>query len=142
MISVVPEASQITKFLIGAEGDPNSITFQARFGKVELVCYYEKGEVQVEIGVEFHTQRGPANRSLSSDFEYFVAMSGPEQEIFDKRRFLSGIEFAKWDKKLTVEEPLQQIIPLQPGESGADFRIFIGFQLTPEELQYNRSLSY
>ena len=38
-------------------------------------------------------------------------------------------------------DQLEPRIPLKPAETGADYRIYVGISLSPEELRYNRENS-
>jgi hypothetical protein len=43
--------------------------------------------------------------------------------------------FQVWDEG----EEIGQVITLPAGLTGKDYRIYLGFDLTPEELEYNRA---
>ena len=59
--------------------------------------------------------------------------------MFEERDRITGL-LQQWsDGRQSAVEELVPRIPLKPGQSGADFLIFVGLSLTPGELQYNRA---
>ena len=48
-----------------------------------------------------------------------------------------AIPFEGNNTRVGVTEEVEPRIPLKRGETGADYRIYVGFSLNPEELQYN-----
>jgi hypothetical protein len=69
---------------------------------------------------------------------YFVAVIDRQQAILTKRDFVIDLDFPAAQSRLEITEQLEEVIPLPKEASGADYGIVIGFELTPEELQYNR----
>jgi hypothetical protein len=58
--------------------------------------------------------------------------------ILGKDIFYSQLAFDEAGVAAQVEQ-LVEIIPLADGELPVNFQIILGFQLTPEELQYNQA---
>ena len=87
----------------------------------------------------FEVIRGPANETRNGQFNYYVAIANSEGSILAKKVFNTGFEFEGNRNRIGGLEELTQKIPLRPGERGEDFEIYVGFQLSPEQLDYNRA---
>ena len=63
-----------------------------------------------------------------------------EKNILNKGDFKVAVDFPKTrSRRLVTDAPIKLEIPIAKGQTGAEYGIFIGYQLTHEELQYNRS---
>jgi hypothetical protein len=67
-----------------------------------------------------------------------VAVIDRRQTILTKRDFVIDLSFPNSQSRLDITEQLEEFIPLPKDANGADYGIVIGFELTPDELQYNR----
>ena len=67
-----------------------------------------------------------------------AAVIDKENRLLARESF--NVNFAVNTKQHRTEiiEKIQQIIPIRSGYGGLDYRIFIGFELTPNELIFNR----
>jgi len=68
-----------------------------------------------------------------------VAVINPEGKILNKRVFDSEIVFQERSGFGRALEELQLTIPLEEPILGPAHRILVGFQLTREQLEYNRA---
>ena len=63
-----------------------------------------------------------------------MAWWGLAKKVFD-----TEFEFEGNRNRIGATDELTQEIPLTSGDVGEDFDIFVGFQLSPEQLDYNRA---
>jgi hypothetical protein len=70
--------------------------------------------------------------------KYFVAITTLDQRIVAREEFELTIPFEGNRTRVAVAEELEPRIPLKPGESGADYQIYVGLSLSREELRYNQ----
>ena len=99
------------------------------------------GETRLEVLVvdnRIAALLGPAAGGPAVELPYFVAIVGPDQAILAKQVFRSPIEFEKNRRRAGAMEQIDQTIPLAEGQTGADFEVLVGFQLTAQQLDYNR----
>ena len=85
-------------------------------------------------------KRGAANRSQQATFQYFVSVVNDDGHILEKKIFPYSVKFNKnrpWAKD--QDSPVELSIPLRAGKTGQDFKVYVGFQLSQEELEFNRS---
>ena len=136
--SILGNAERVVQFKQGSGKDLIDVMFQAEIGKLNMSCRYLKGRVVTDISFELISERGPAARSRNGDFEYFVAISGPDGRVLAKETFHSKIAFAPNRRRAGILEEIEQSIPLRKDEGGGGYEILVGFQLTEEQMKFNR----
>ena len=142
-ISVLADTAEVTKFRSGLGRDLTDVVLEARITDYSGFCDTDLddgagGEVQVELRLLIEVARGPANGSRRGSYDFFVAIGDRERNILAKQVFTSEVEFEGNRNRLTAVEDLEQTIPLGAGELGDDYDIYVGFQLSEDELLYNR----
>jgi hypothetical protein len=136
-IEIVSDLSRVVKFRDGLGRDLSDVLYTARFDDVKTGCSYDKTGVTIEMTVSLVGQRGRAGLTLpTGDVTYFVAITDRTQNIVAKQTFTSRFDFA--DKATAaIDDELVQRIPLAPTAPGSDHTLILGFQLTPEEIDFN-----
>ncbi|MCG8507848.1 MAG: hypothetical protein MI741_01350 [Rhodospirillales bacterium] len=141
----IEEAASVTRFVDGPGRDLIDVLFEGSIGNASGVCEYdvdddtETGTLGVEMTLSFEVGRGPANRDRQADLNYFVAITDAERRILNKQNFSGTVNFPGNKTRLVwLDEPVYLSIPLAAGQTGSDFRIFVGFDLSKDELQFNR----
>jgi len=130
-------AGRLTRFS-GAGKDPANMVFEAEISDLAGSCVYDGDTIQVDLQVQIVAGRGPAATDDKAKFNYFVAVARTDKTILSRDAFDTVIDLpGNQTRNQTVEE-LEQTIPLAKGESGANLVIVVGFEMTPEELEYNR----
>ncbi len=141
--SLPRDTSDLRRFR-GAGRDITDSVLEGRITGLSGACTRgEKGFVTASISVGIDLIRGPANTRQVVDVAYFVAVSegqGPDERILDKRVYTLRAEFpSNTDRLRLAGDEVQLQLPVTPTKTAAAYRILVGFQLTPEELQVNRS---
>lgn len=137
-VARVEDAARLTRFS-GEGRDLTDVAFEAELGGMQGSCGYSDDEIDVELGIQIIASRGPADENRRADFRYFVAIARVDQTILAREEFESYVEFPGNQVRAGIVEELTQRIPIKAGESGADYVIYAGFVLTPEELAFNRA---
>lgn len=137
--TIMKEASRIVAFRPGAGRDITDIRFEARLPRILVSCVYEKDMVEVSTTVALVAARGPADKTRRAPIRYFVAVLDVKDRVVAKREFETVLEFPVNIDRGGTSEDLVQRIPLAPGVRGGDYMIAVGFQLTRDELAYNRA---
>lgn len=133
----IQDASSLTRFSGGGR-DLTDVLFEAEIKQLQLVCEYDDDVVEVSLKVLFQALRGPANRQGRAPVRYFVAIADRGQAILAREEFDLEIPFQGNRTRVAISEELGPRIPLRSGESAADYRIYVGFALSQEEMRYNR----
>lgn len=134
----------ITAYRSGLGRDITDIRYEAEINGFKGNCEYigKKGlytAVRLNIKVEFKVTRGPAIKDKFIDFSYFVAIPEFYPKSAGRRNFTLKVKFPENRNSINVvDEELEISIPLNNLRKGPDSEVYIGFLLTPEQLEYNR----
>lgn len=94
--------------------------------------------LQTEVSVKMLATRGPAARESAADMSYFVVVMRGDQ-ILDKQVYPVHVLFPPNTEQVRLSgQKVHMSLPTPRGISGPAYKIEIGFQLTPEELEANR----
>ena len=133
------QAARIVEF----EGDeqlfPN-VQYTGEIVDVRLYCRYAGGApVRAEVEIDFALGKGPAGADNRHDYGYWVAVTRRSGKVLNKEFFTVRGDFS--DGPVTGETELLQriLIPrLDESVSAANFEVLIGFDLTEDQLNYNK----
>lgn len=142
-VIVEPDLAYKTEFA-GSGRDLSDIAYEA---KVEMplgpLCWYSRDQdkkyIRTAMKVQFDVARGPKFAGGKASFKYFVAVTGPGGTPLSKQLFDVDVDFSKGQvRNFTVDEidPIK-IFP-KPNENGDYYRIYVGLDLTKDQLDYNK----
>lgn len=142
---VLAEPSELTRFAEGPGRDPVDVAFEARFQSVGGECSYSKGggDIEVELTVQFDIASGPGGDGAAS-FSYFVAVAertaagAGEPRILTRQSFPVDTSVPPGRRGMRYTDVLDVTIPRAKGRPVGDYVMYLGFELTPAELSYNR----
>lgn len=141
--SIVGDAADLTRYRSDSAGqggqDLTDMVFDARITGVSGKCVRgDPGTLDVTATVGMELMRGPAMRGRAEDVPFFVAVSEGER-ILDKQVYRIHAEFpANTDRVRITSENVNVALPVERAKSGAAYDLLVGFQLTPDELAFNR----
>lgn len=140
-ILVLKDTATLTKMQPGPGRDITDVVFSGRLTDFRAECKFGKdlSEVEIRLNIAFVLNRGPANTDRKVRFDYFVAMPRFHPLPQGKRIFGKSGEFTGNRTRLGTVEEVTLTIPLQKGGKLDEYRIFIGFQLNEQEIEFNRS---
>jgi hypothetical protein len=118
-----------------SERRPDNVAFYGLLSEVDLKCEYTGDAVRIMLDVVVVGERGPAAKADLVDFQYFVAVTGPDQSILGKRTFPVRIVFDTPQKRAGVTDHIEETIPLGV-RKGTDLTVNIGFQQSPEVVDF------
>lgn len=135
----IQDASRLTKFKEGS-GDLSDVLFEVGIDNVAYACTYDGDEaVDMVVTVTMVAAEGPANKDNMANFSYFVAVATSDRQILAREDFAVSAPFEGNQTRTKITETVEPRIPLQPNQSGANYRVFVGIAVTEAELQYNRT---
>jgi len=138
-VFLLDDARDMTKFKPGPGRDITDILFEAEIVNFVGDCDYDEGQAEIELSVQIRVERGPANKGREIAFEYFVAFPKYESQSEGKSVFNVVGAFEGNRTRMIYRDDLEMTIPVKVPTDGAALEIVLGFQLTPEELKFNRS---
>lgn len=135
-VVAVPGAERLTRFA-GDGRDLTDVIFEAEFQDIRLDCGYDDDVVEAALQLRFVVAEGPANRSGQARLRYFVAVGTQDRRILAREAFALDVPFTGNRRRLAAIEEIAQRIPLSPGQSGADYIVYVGLEVRPDELRRN-----
>ncbi len=148
VIKVPMDAESVTKFRPGSGRDIIDIDFEGEIlgHKSTDFCDYDiddetgLGTMTVVLTPRFQATRGAANKNRKANFTYFVTLTDADKKPIVKQAFPIGVEFPGSSSKVTFEDEdvVELSVPLKKKQRGKHFKIYIGFQLSKEQLEFNR----
>jgi hypothetical protein len=139
-LSLLQDGVDLTRFA-GSGRDITDLVLEAHLTGVPATCHWaDKAHTKVEakLRVAISFGRGPGMNGRTVDVPYFLAAS-EGGDILDKRVFTAHAEFPSNSDRVGVTTPeVSMVFPVSAEKSAAAYKITVAFQLTPEELAYNR----
>lgn len=139
-VQVLKTLGEFVRFKPGPGRDLTDVATEAWIERVDGACELENGEYIVDLSIGIVTSRGPANRTASTDLKYFVAVANRQEVILQRQAFQAIAPFGSF-QSATFNDKIELRIPAQKEAAGDAFTIFVGFELSPDELRYNRRKS-
>jgi hypothetical protein len=137
----IHDAARYVKFRDGSAQLYNDIAYTGEITDVRLYCrYFKDTPLEAEIEVDFAFGKGPAATADEHDYRYFVAVTRRNGKVLAKEYFDTRAEFDRGLVTGTSELVNRIVIPrADESISGVNFEVIVGFELTPEQLEFNRS---
>ncbi len=141
--AILADAADIVRYRDGGGRDLTDLVMTGRVLGVSGAC--KPGDAARQLATNMQVTlaltRGPAMVGRNADVTIFVAVSDGG-EILDKKMFPVHAEFSpNIDTVRLTTDIIAMTLPISPDKSGAAYALTAGFQLTPEELELNRSRS-
>jgi hypothetical protein len=142
---VPAEGATLTQYRPGDVQDLTTLESTAEIlpRRIQGGCLPRRDAILVKLQVPFRIERGPASRGRQVRLPWFVALvDSNTHEVLAKREFVDGVEFNPNETRATgLSQEAEILVPLGQGRRAQDYEIWVSFQLTPEQLEYNRRRS-
>ena len=137
---LVPNADRMVRFE-GPGRDLTDVDFEVELEQPFIACSFDDDDyaIEADLRLRFTAERGPADADREAKFEYFVAIATAiGQRVVAREEFGLIIPFEGNRTRVAVVEQLEPKIPLRSTETGNEYRLFVGFKLSPEQMNYNK----
>lgn len=144
---------QVTQFGDGQQRDATNVVFQSRITDVAMACEYSEAKyatqavqptgrdtMEVQLRIKFSTQRGPLAQGATVDAKYLVAVTDLRDNILSRGEFPVKLKLGQSGQAVVTDEEAWMLFKVQD-KSGSAYRIYTGFFLTQDQLEFNRSLA-
>jgi hypothetical protein len=139
---ILADGADLTRWRPGPVRDLTTLVFDARITGLNGTCDRGRGDRSIEVTLTpaFSVERGPAGGGERlAELPWFVAVVGPGDEILQRQSFLERLSFSRGETRAAVEaEPVRLSLPVGEERRATDYRVFVSFELTPEEVAVNR----
>jgi hypothetical protein len=105
-----------------------------------LCRYVDADPITMSLDIDMAFGRGPASTSDRQTYRYWVAVTRRGRAAIAKQYFDVDVRFPRGEAAVSHTEHIDRIVipRATPDTSGENFEILVGFELTPEQLQFNR----
>lgn len=136
--AILDDPSQIVRFKSDTGKGPGDLLFHTQIKTFSGECEFDEKEIALDLRISMETLRGPANAKGEAGFTYFVAVLGLDKKILVRQKFPLIVKFDSNEAKMKFTEAITVYIPRRKNDSTADYLVYLGYEMTPEELAYNR----
>ena len=137
-VAILEAPSELIRFTEGVSRDISDILFQSKLEINKVTCEVEERAVYVTADASLSVARGPANIDGKAPFAFFVAVLNGKREIILRQGFPVIVEFKAGEPRIDFEDSVTLEIIKEPEVDAATYTVYAGFEMTPEELQFNR----
>lgn len=137
-VAIVGDLSVMSRFG-GPTAPPDQTAFYGEIVGASTQCGYDENMVEMAVQISMLFDRPPGGAESSEPVRYFVAVSRPDGTVIGKEEFDTAVDFRDGEIRAGYREEVDVAVPLPEGQgTGPDFSVFVGFQLTAAELEFNR----
>ncbi|HEY4264860.1 MAG TPA: hypothetical protein VGM72_06040 [Micropepsaceae bacterium] len=141
--AVLSDAVTVTKLKAGtlpAQPNPANVAFTAEMSQAKLDCNFnrEQNRLTVDINFAVKATRGPAAAGSDPQLDFFVAVIDVDNNIVSKQVYHGQPEMSGHASNVYTQNVSNFPVPMAMDKRPYDYEILTGFQLTPDELAYNR----
>ena len=142
--AVLSDAVVVTKLKPGTPpGQPNpaNIAFTAEMSQAKLDCNFNREQNRLSVDIDFAVKatRGPAAMGADPQLDFFVAVVDTDNNIISKTVYHGQPDLRGKPTNVYTQNVSNFPVPLAMDKRPYDYEILTGFQLTPDELAYNRA---
>lgn len=143
-VARVAELSSLYQFTLPSRPDANNKVSEVHIARVDATCKRQNNVLKLDLTVDFSGALGPHGRVRAGDkpsfaYPYFVAVTNAQNKILAKDIYAAPFGYGADDTQLMISERITQMVPIM-GDNPATYRVLVGFQLSSEEVAYNRTL--
>jgi predicted small secreted protein len=144
-IEIVEELASLHDFTNQTNAQEHDLISSAQMRESSNNCFYENKSVTIDLELAFDGALGQHGRLKDSDkpslsYPFFVAITDGSGTILAKEIFSVSLVYDPGQNTQTAIEKLRQIIPVPSKQKGASYKVLAGFQLSQDQLAYNRAM--
>lgn len=143
-VEIVDDLSSISDFVNPQKQTKAHLVSRVDLSSAESTCKLASKSAIVDLKLIFNGKLGAKGRINKNDkpffsYPFFVAVTAPNGKIMAKEIFAASLTYPQNENTHAYFEKLRQIIPIKNKEEAKLYKILIGFQVTPDQLAYNRA---
>jgi hypothetical protein len=141
LMGVLYDNSRVVDFAAPDQQRYANIEFTGEMQGVRGLCrYVDSDPIVMSVDIDMAFGRGPASTADRQTYRYWVAVTRRGIAPIAKEYFDVDVRWQRGEAVVTRTERIERIVipRATPDLSGENFEILVGFELTPEQLQFNR----
>jgi hypothetical protein len=142
--SVLGDAASVTKLRAGASAGSKAagdVVLSAVMSRAQLDCNFDREANTLSVNVHFAVRvarGGAAGNGPVPELDYFVAVLDADGNMLVKHLLQGMPDLAGKPTNIYRQNVDDLVVPMTKDKRPPDYQILTGFQLTPQELAYNR----
>ena len=136
-VEVLQGLGELVRFRPGRGRDATDVLIEVWVDGVGGDCSLDGNELRIDLNVRIGARRGPARKTDHAKIGYFVAITDLDRNVLSRQPFVTVTTFSN-RKTILFEDILDLQIPLRPGLQTDGFSIYVGLDLSEQELAHNR----
>jgi len=136
-VEVLQDLGEFVRFKPGPGRDTTDVLMEAWVDGVAGQCTLDGSELTADLIVRIGTRRGPATTTDKATISYFVAITDLDRNVLSRQTFKTTAPFSN-RKTILFEDTLDLNIPLSQNGQTDSYSIYIGLELSEQELAHNR----
>ncbi len=145
-VKVLGDVSRLAQYTNPDKSSPADLVTETFLNNITANCKIGSSSVTLDLTLDFVGKLGPQGIKdtvveANYSYPYFLTVVDPSGAIIAKDVFAISLTYHKGETETTKQDQLRQTIPLPAGSNANQFQVIAGFQLSEEELQYNRLAS-
>ena len=136
--AILEDAGELARYKPASAKAPTDVVFRTKMTTFSGICDFDAKTIDIELGISIEAVRGPANTTDKAEFAYFVAILKKDKTVLTRTEFPIIAAFERQDTRFNFAENVTVSIPRRKNDSTSDYIVYLGFEMTPEELAHNR----
>ncbi|MHA1524307.1 MAG: hypothetical protein ACTSY1_07840 [Alphaproteobacteria bacterium] len=133
------DAASVTEFGRGKSRKANNVRYRAEISRSAMTCDISGNKVTGTVALIGEVQLGRKGKSGEMTLPIFVVLTIRNADVIDKRFETVGLTVPQGAKTAGFQHIVQNYtFDIAPGRKSSDYEILVGFNLTPEQIEYNR----
>jgi hypothetical protein len=141
LMGVLYDSARIVQFADASQQRYANIRYTGEMQGVRGLCrYIGEDPIVMNLDIDMAFGRGPASTSDRQTYRYWVAVTRRGRAPIEKAYFDVDVRWDRNEAVTTRTEHIERIVIPRASDqiSGENFEILVGFELTPEQVQFNR----
>ena len=139
-VKVLYDAGRYEEFKDNQEAS-SAVAYTGEIENISADCDYKASEpIKLKVDVTFAFGRGPQADGAHKTYTYWVAVTHRNREVIAKEEFSLPVNFPAGEDRVGFIDHIKGItIPRANNTvSGDNFEVLVGFDVTPEMVDFNR----
>jgi hypothetical protein len=118
-----------------------NVGFTGEIGRVSSTCrYIDSDPITISLQLDMAFGKGPKAGGSTKDVVYWVSVTRKDLVPILRERYTQRVVIPAGADRVTLQSPVTQVtIPRANKEiAGNNFEVFVGFELTDAQLEFNR----
>ena len=139
-VKILYDAARFVELSNYEQPTTTGVGFTGEIEGVSSDCVYRESDpIRLDVNVLFSLGKGPQAEGDARTYRYWIAVTERNSAVLAKEYFDLPVTFGGADR--TQAEASQTIVipRADTGTSGGNFEVLIGFDVTPQMAEFNRS---